>query len=90
MVAARKGAEGAKKLWLRTGYQQIVVSWNVRTLLEANRQERRIALVTRKLQRYKVGIASLSETRFLDKGQLSDVYCRHRGALIACDPRNRV
>ena len=41
--------------------------------MEAKRPERRTALVTRELKRYNVGIASLSETRFLDKGELSEV-----------------
>ncbi|KAL8614954.1 hypothetical protein ACOMHN_049105 [Nucella lapillus] len=79
-----KGAEGAKTLWVRTGYHKRkptakpinIAAWNVRTLLdqkEAKRPERRTALVTRELQRYKVDIAALSETRFLDKGQLSEV-----------------
>ncbi|KAL8597030.1 hypothetical protein ACOMHN_050128 [Nucella lapillus] len=50
-------------------------SWNVRTLLDnikANRPERRTALVARELSRYKVDIAALSETRFADKGQLTE------------------
>ena len=50
-------------------------SWNVRTLLDnikANRPERRTALVARELARYKVDIAALSETRFADKGQLTE------------------
>ncbi|KAL8594076.1 hypothetical protein ACOMHN_016455 [Nucella lapillus] len=77
-----KGAEGAKNLWVRTGYRKRkmtakpinIAAWNVRTLLdrkEAKRPERRMALVTRELQRYKIDIAALSETRFLDQGQRS-------------------
>ena len=77
-------AEGAKKLWVRTGYHRrrtnakplIIAAWNIRTLLDrkgSNRPERRSALVTRELQRYNVDIAALSETRFLDVGQLSEV-----------------
>jgi len=51
------------------------VSWNVRILLEntkANRPDRRTLLVARKLDRYKVDIAALSETRFADKGKLRE------------------
>ena len=76
--------EGAKNLWVRTGYRRrrtkakplIIASWNVRTLLDrkrSNRPERRTALVTRELQRYNVDVAALSETRFLDIGQLTEV-----------------
>ena len=79
-----KGAEGAKNPWVRTGYHKrkrtgkplILATWNVRTLLdrvEASRPERRTALVTRELKQYNVDIAALSETRFLDKGELSEV-----------------
>ena len=79
-----KGAEGAKNPWVRTGYHKrkwigkplILAAWNVRTLLdrvEANRPERRTAQVTRELKQYNVDIAALSETRFLDKGELSEV-----------------
>ena len=79
-----KGAEGAKNPWVRTGYHKwkrtgkplILATWNVRTLLDrvgANRPERRTALVTRELKQYNVDIAALSETRFLDKGVLSEV-----------------
>ena len=77
-------AEAANNLWVRTGYRNgkqtarplIIASWNVRTLLdrtEANRPERRTALVTRELSRYGVDIAALSETRFLDQGQLREI-----------------
>lgn len=48
---------------------------NVRTLLyntSADRPMRRTALVARELARYKVDIAALSETRFADKGQLTE------------------
>ena len=41
--------------------------------MEANRPERRTALVTKELKQYNVDIAALSETRFLDKGVLSEV-----------------
>ncbi|XP_068713001.1 uncharacterized protein [Montipora foliosa] len=41
--------------------------------VDDNRPERRTALVTRELKQYNVDIAALSETRFLDKGELSEV-----------------
>ena len=50
-------------------------TWNVRTILDnaqANRQERRAALVGRELARYKVDIAALSETRLAEEGQLKE------------------
>ena len=53
-----------------------IAAWNVRTLLDRegnNRPERRTALVTRELKRYDIDIAALSETRFLDAGQLTEV-----------------
>ena len=52
-------------------------SWNVRTLLDsakADRPDRRTALVAKELERYNVDIAALSETRFADKGQLTESY----------------
>ncbi|VDM05831.1 unnamed protein product [Schistocephalus solidus] len=39
----------------------------------SDRPERRTALVARELQRYKVGIAALSEIRFSEQGQLEEV-----------------
>ncbi|VDM06208.1 unnamed protein product [Schistocephalus solidus] len=39
----------------------------------SNRPERRMALVARKLARYKVEIAALSETRFCEQGQLEEL-----------------
>nr|VZI47500.1 unnamed protein product [Spirometra erinaceieuropaei] len=53
-----------------------LAAWNVRSLLDnprSNRPERRTALVARELARYKVDIAALSETRFLEQGQLEEV-----------------
>ncbi|VDM00657.1 unnamed protein product [Schistocephalus solidus] len=52
-----------------------LAAWNVRCLLEnprSNRPERRTVLVARKLARYKVDIAALSETRcrWLDRSPL--------------------
>nr|VZH92756.1 unnamed protein product [Spirometra erinaceieuropaei] len=43
----------------------------------SNRPERRTALVARKLARYKVDIAALSETRFSEQGQLEEVGDRY-------------
>ena len=51
-------------------------SWNVRTLMDnaqANRPERRTALVGRELSRYKVDIAALSETRLAEEGQIKEI-----------------
>ena len=51
-------------------------SWNVRTLLDtagADRPERRTALVARELARYNADIVALSETRFAEVGQLTEV-----------------
>ena len=52
-----------------------LASWNVRTLLDleySNRPERRTALVSQELSRYKIDIAALSETRFSEEGQLTE------------------
>ena len=48
-------------------------AWNVRTLMDSSssdRPERRTALVGRELDRYKVEIAALSETRLAEEGLL--------------------
>ncbi|KAL8602006.1 hypothetical protein ACOMHN_008497 [Nucella lapillus] len=74
-----KGAEGAKNPWVRTGYRKRkttakptnIAAWNIRTLLD--RKEAKQPERTRELQRYKIDIAALSETKFLDKGQLNEV-----------------
>ncbi|BHF57507.1 hypothetical protein SprV_0100044900 [Sparganum proliferum] len=50
--------------------------WNVRSPLDnprSNRPERKAALVSRELVRYKADIAALSETRLSEQGQLVDV-----------------
>lgn len=50
--------------------------WNVPALLDnnkLNRPERRTVLVARELARYNVDIAAITETRFADKGQLTDL-----------------
>ena len=51
-------------------------AWNVRTLMDSSgsdRPERRITLVGRELDRYKVKIAALSETRLAEEGLLKEV-----------------
>ena len=51
-------------------------AWNVRTLMDSaglDRPQRRTALVGRKLDRYKVEIAALSETRLAEEGLLKEV-----------------
>ena len=51
-------------------------AWNVRTLIDSSgsdRPERRTALVGRDLDRYKVEIAALSETRLAEEGLLKEV-----------------
>jgi hypothetical protein len=53
-----------------------ICCWNVRTLLDreaSSRPERRTALVTRELERLNIDIAALSETRFSDEDQLTEV-----------------
>ena len=51
-------------------------AWNVRTLMEnsgSDRPERRTVLGGRELDRYKVEIAALSETRLAEEGFLKGV-----------------
>ena len=51
-------------------------AWNVRTLMDSSssdRPERRTALVGRELDRYKVEIAALNETRLAEEGLLKEV-----------------
>ena len=53
----------------------ILGAWNVRTLLDRAgtlRPERRTALVAKELQRYRIDIAALSETRLADEGSLRE------------------
>ena len=48
-------------------------TWNVRTLMDnsgSDRPQRRTALVGRELGRYGIEIASLSETRFAEIGEI--------------------
>ena len=80
-----KGAEGEKNPWVRTGYHKrkrsgkplIPATWDVSTLLdrvEANRPERRTALVTRELKQYNMDNAAFSETRFLELTEVGSGY----------------
>ena len=51
-------------------------AWNARTLMNSSgsdRPQRRTALVGRELDRYKVEIAALSETRLAEEGLLKEV-----------------
>ena len=51
-------------------------AWNVRTLMDSSgsdRPVRRTALVGRELDRYKVKIAELSETRLAEEGLLKEI-----------------
>ena len=53
-----------------------VGAWNVRTLMDSSgsdRPQRRTALVGRELDRYKIEIAALNETRFAVEGLLKEV-----------------
>ncbi|VDM03276.1 unnamed protein product [Schistocephalus solidus] len=53
-----------------------LATWNVRSLLDNPRStqtERRTALFTWELTRYKVGIAALSDTRFSEQSQMEEV-----------------
>ena len=57
-----------------------VSAWNVRTLMDSassDKPQRRTALVDRELDRYKVEIAALSETRLAEERLLKEV-----GALV--------
>ena len=56
--------------------KMIIGQWNVRTLLDrdrTDRPERRTALVAVELERYRIDIAALSETRFSESGSLDDM-----------------
>nr|VZI07637.1 unnamed protein product [Spirometra erinaceieuropaei] len=62
-----------------------LAAWNVRSLLDnpsSNQPERRTALVARKLARYKVDIAALSETRFSEQGQLEEPRRRRKRQIL--------
>ncbi|KAK0142398.1 Craniofacial development protein 2 [Merluccius polli] len=50
-------------------------TWNVRTLTDSQtseRPERRTAIISRELKRFRIDIAALSETRLADEGQLKE------------------
>ena len=64
-------------------------AWNVHTLMDSSgsdRPERRTALVGRELDRYKVEIAALSETRLAEEGLLKEVGA---GYTFFCSGRNK-
>ena len=51
-------------------------AWNMRALMDSSgsdRHQRRIAIVGRELDRYKVEIAALSETRLAEEGILKEI-----------------
>ena len=52
-----------------------VAAWNVRTMLDrsdtADRPARRTAFIAQELNRYKIDIAALSETRLADEGSIT-------------------
>ena len=53
----------------------ILGAWNIRTLLDradTSRPERRTALLAKELQRNRIDIAALSETRLSDEGSLKE------------------
>lgn len=59
-----------------SAHQICIATWNVRTLQDnpkSNRPERRTALIANELYRYGVDIAAISETRFPDTGQLTEI-----------------
>lgn len=63
------------KKFNNTNCELQISCWNVRTLLDIegnHRPERRTALVAKELERYKIGIAALSETRFAEEGSLTE------------------
>ena len=50
-----------------------LANWNVRTLQDSeHRPERRTALVAAELNRYKIDIATLTETRLEEEGSLTE------------------
>jgi hypothetical protein len=56
--------------------KMIIGQWNVRTLLDrdqTDRPERRTALVAMELEKYRIDVAALSETRFSESGSLDDM-----------------
>nr|VZH92207.1 unnamed protein product [Spirometra erinaceieuropaei] len=55
----------------------------------SNRPERRTALVTRELARYKVEVTALSETQFSEQGQLEEDRATRRGCRLRHPERHR-
>ncbi|KAL8572178.1 hypothetical protein ACOMHN_049354 [Nucella lapillus] len=50
-------------------------TWNIRTFMDretSNRPERRTALISRELARYRIDIAAISETRLEDEGSVAE------------------
>lgn len=65
---------------LRQYHPLRVATWNVRTLIDhdrTDRPERRSALVGKELDRYKIDIAALSETRLSDDGSCEERASRY-------------
>ncbi|XP_052821820.1 uncharacterized protein LOC128247069 [Octopus bimaculoides] len=63
-------------LFIKSGRNLNISCWNVRILLDNKsdcKPERRTALVARELNRYKIDITALSETRIEGDGQLEEV-----------------
>ena len=67
-------------------------AWNVRTLMDSSgsdRPERRAALVGKELDRYKVEIAALSETRLAEEGLLKIVGADYTFFWSGCNKEER-
>ena len=67
-------------------------AWNVRTLMDSSssdRPERRTALAGRKFDRYKVEIATLSETRLAEEGLLKEVGAGYTFFWSGCKKKER-
>jgi hypothetical protein len=76
-IASKHREEIKKKSKVKTKTIALTVgTWNVRTLLNnknAERPCRRTVLVARELAQYNVDIAALSETRFAEECQLTEI-----------------
>ena len=59
---------------LKQAKQFVFACWNVRTLLDSDRSERRTVLIDKVLFRLNVDIAALSETRLLEEESLTESY----------------
>ena len=67
--------ENTKTLTKNKRVPLTLACWNVRTLLDvdsADRPQRRTALLSNELSRYKIDIVALSETRLSEEGQLTE------------------